>query len=126
MCGRSPCLTRTDTLCPYTTFGRSRLDLVKVSRLDLEEPVLERFPALGVSKEVLREGGARPAILNAVNEIAVASFLDSRLAFLDIAKIAREALHHYDPPAPASLDDVLAIDAEARRRAQNLVGKFAI
>src|SRR3546814_8491529 len=74
-----------------------RLDLVKVSRLDFEEPDLERFPALGVAKEVLREGGARPAILNAANEIAVASFLDSRLAFLDIAKIAREALHHYDP-----------------------------
>src|SRR3546814_8676879 len=72
-----------------------RLDLVKVSRLDFEEPDLERFPALGVAKEVLREGGARPAILNAANEIAVASFLDSRLAFLAIAKIAREALHHY-------------------------------
>src|SRR3546814_8537822 len=98
MIRRPPRSTRTDTLFPYTTLFRS-----------------------GVAKEVLREGGARPAILNAANEIAVASFLDSRLAFLDIAKIAREALHHYDPPAPASLDDVLAIDAEARRRAQNLV-----
>lgn len=103
-----------------------RLDLVKVSRLDFEEPDLDRFPALALAKDVLREGGAKPAILNAANEIAVASFLDSQLAFLDIAKIAREALHHYDPPAPASLEDVLAIDAEARRRAQDLVGKFAI
>jgi 1-deoxy-D-xylulose-5-phosphate reductoisomerase len=103
-----------------------RLDLVKVSRLDFEEPDLERFPALALAKAVLRHGGAKPAILNAANEIAVASFLDSRLAFLDIGKISREALHSYDPPAPASLDDVLEIDAEARRRAQDLVGKFAI
>jgi 1-deoxy-D-xylulose-5-phosphate reductoisomerase len=103
-----------------------RLDLVKVSRLDFEEPDLECFPALALSREALRGGGAKPAILNAANEIAVASFLDSRLAFLDIATIAREALHSYDPPAPASLDDVLAIDAEARRRAQDFIGKFAI
>src|SRR3546814_512737 len=101
-----------------------RLDLVAVARLDFEEPDLRRFPALALAGEVLRQGGARPAILNAANEVAVASFLDSRLAFLDIATIARETLGSYDPPAPASLDDVLEIDTKARRHPQDLVGKF--
>ena len=85
-----------------------------------------RFPALALAREVLREKGAKPAILNAANEIAVASFLDSRLPFLDIATIARQVLEGYAPPAPASLDDVIEIDAEARRRAVELVGEYRL
>ena len=85
-----------------------------------------RFPALALARQVLGEGGAKPAILNAANEIAVASFLDSALPFLDIANIVREALSLYTPPAPASLDDVLAVDREARRHASELIGKFRI
>jgi 1-deoxy-D-xylulose-5-phosphate reductoisomerase len=103
-----------------------RLDLVKVSRLDFEAPDLDRFPALALAKQVLRAGGARAAILNASNEVAVASFLDSRLPFLDIATIARETLDAYAPPAPTSIDEVLEIDRQTRRIARNLVGKCPI
>jgi 1-deoxy-D-xylulose-5-phosphate reductoisomerase len=100
------------------------LDLVKVGALDFEAPDEERFPALRLAKDALREGGAKPAILNAANEMAVASFLDSGLAFLDIAAIVRETLDQYRPPAPASLDEVLELDQEARRRAHEIVGKY--
>jgi len=75
-------------------------------------------PALAIALEVLAEGGARAAILNAANEVAVAAFLARRIGFLDIALIVRKVLDRYDPPAPASLDDVFAIDAEARRTAE--------
>ena len=94
------------------------LDLAAVGRLDFQAPDLERFPALAVALEVLAAGGARAAILNAANEVAVAAFLAGRIGFLDIALIVRKALDRYDPPAPASLDDIFAIDAEARRTAQ--------
>ena len=90
------------------------LDLATVGRLDFSAPDPERFPALAIAREVLTAGGARPAILNAANEIAVAAFLDGRIGFLDIALIVRKSLERYDPPAPASLDDVFAIDAAAR------------
>jgi 1-deoxy-D-xylulose-5-phosphate reductoisomerase len=103
-----------------------RLDLVSVGRLDFEAPDLERFPALGLAKEALREGGARPAILNAANEIAVASFLDSKLPFLQIATIVRETLNRYDPPAPRSLDEVLDVDREARRVARDLTETYSL
>jgi len=103
-----------------------RLDLVKIGSLDFEEPDLERFPALALAKAALRDGGAKPAILNGANEIAVASFLDRKLGFLDIARIARETLEGYDPPAPASLDEVLEVDGEARRRALDIIGKYQI
>jgi 1-deoxy-D-xylulose-5-phosphate reductoisomerase len=101
-----------------------RLDLVKIGALEFREPDLERFPALALAKAALREGGAKPAILNAANEVAVASFLDSGVAFLDIAEIARETLACYDPPAPASIEEVLDVDEEARRRAQDITRKY--
>ena len=87
-------------------------------------PLFERFPALGLAREALRAGGAKPAILNAANEIAVASFLDSGIAFLDIASVARETLACYDPPAPTSLDEVLEVDRRARDIAGQLIGKM--
>jgi len=93
------------------------LDLAAVGRLDFMAPDPDRFPALAIAAEVLAAGGARPAILNAANEVAVAAFLEGRIGFLDIALIVRKALDRYDPPAPASLDDVFAIDAGARRTA---------
>jgi 1-deoxy-D-xylulose-5-phosphate reductoisomerase len=91
------------------------LDLIAIGRLDFEAPDPVRFPALRLAREALEAGGARPAILNAANEIAVAAFLDRRIGFLEIAAIVADTLEHYDPPAPETLDAVLAIDAEARR-----------
>ncbi|MCW3838004.1 1-deoxy-D-xylulose-5-phosphate reductoisomerase [Sphingomonas canadensis] len=92
-----------------------RLDLVAIGRLDFAAPDLERFPALGLARAALEAGGARPAILNAANEVAVAAFLSGGLNFLEIAAIVADTLARYDPAAPESLDAVLAIDAEARR-----------
>ncbi len=103
-----------------------RLDLVRIGSIDFEEPDLERFPALGLAREALRRGGAQPAILNAANEIGVASFLERRIGFLDIASVVGEVLTAYEPGAPASIDEVLEIDREARAVAAQAAGKFRI
>ena len=97
------------------------LDLVALGRLDFEAADSVRFPALALARAALEAGGARPAILNAANEIAVAAFLARRVGFLEIAAIVTDTLAHYDPPAPTTLDDVLAVDAEARRVATAFV-----
>ena len=101
-----------------------RLDLVRIGSLDFEAPDLDRFPALGLAREALRAGGAKPAILNAANEIAVASFLESRLGFLDIASVVGEVLAAYEPEAPSSIDEVLEIDRTARGVAAEITGKY--
>jgi 1-deoxy-D-xylulose-5-phosphate reductoisomerase len=101
-----------------------RLDLVAIGALAFEAPDLERFPALGLARAALAAGGAKPAILNAANEIAVASFLERRLGFLDIAPLVGEVLARFDPEAPTSIDAVLEIDGEARRVAAALTGKI--
>jgi 1-deoxy-D-xylulose-5-phosphate reductoisomerase len=90
------------------------LDLVAIGRLDFEAPDETRFPALRLARRALDAGGARPAILNAANEVAVAAFLARKVGFLEIAAIVADTLDRYDPPAPEALDDVLAIDGEAR------------
>ena len=97
------------------------LDLVALGRLDFAAPDEARFPALRLARDALNAGGARPAILNAANEIAVAAFLARRIGFLEIAAIVSDTLLRYDPPAPTTLDEVLAIDAGARAAANELV-----
>jgi 1-deoxy-D-xylulose-5-phosphate reductoisomerase len=98
-----------------------RLDLVRTGILAFSEPDPERFPALGLARQALREGGARPAVLNAANEIAVGAFLAGGIGFLDIASIAAETLRCYAPAAPGSVDEVLEIDREARISAEAIV-----
>jgi 1-deoxy-D-xylulose-5-phosphate reductoisomerase len=100
------------------------LDLVALARLDFEAPDPARFPALALARGALEAGGAAPAILNAANEVAVASFLAREIGFLDIAALVGEVLSAYDPPVPATIEAVLAVDAEARRMAARLSGKY--
>ncbi|MBP2512603.1 1-deoxy-D-xylulose-5-phosphate reductoisomerase [Sphingomonas sp. PvP018] len=97
------------------------LDLVGIGRLDFAAPDPVRFPALRLAREALDAGGARPAILNAANEVAVEAFLNRRIGFLEIAAIVEDTLIRYDPAAPDSVDAVLAIDADARRLASERV-----
>ncbi|WP_066480940.1 MULTISPECIES: 1-deoxy-D-xylulose-5-phosphate reductoisomerase [unclassified Sphingomonas] len=97
------------------------LDLVAVGRLDFEAPDADRFPALRLTRAALIAGGAKPAILNAANEIAVAAFLDRRIGFLEIAAIVEDTLAGYDPEDPLTLEAVLGVDAEARRVARERV-----
>ena len=95
------------------------LDLVGIGRLDFEAPDPVRFPALRLANEALAAGGAYPAVLNAANEVAVAAFLAGLIGFNHIALTVAKALDRYNgPPAPASIDEVLAVDAFARERAR--------
>ncbi len=102
------------------------LDLIAIGRLDFEAPDEVRFPALRLAREALDAGGARPAILNAANEVAVEAFLQRRIGFLEIAAIVEHTLSCYDPAAPGSVDAVLAIDAEARILAGQRVKDYAV
>jgi 1-deoxy-D-xylulose-5-phosphate reductoisomerase len=98
-----------------------RLDLASVARLDFEAPDLERFPALRLAREALEAGGAAPIVLNAANEVAVASFLAGEIRFPDIARLVQEALIGADYDAPRSIGDVLEIDRVTRDRAQAMM-----
>jgi 1-deoxy-D-xylulose-5-phosphate reductoisomerase len=97
-----------------------RLDLAALARLDFAAPDPKRFPALELARAALRAGGGAAATLSAANEVAVAAFLAGRIGFLDIAGIAGEVMAALGAPRAETLEAVLALDAEARRRAERL------
>lgn len=102
------------------------LDLAGIGRLDFEAPDETRFPATRIAREAAQAGGAAPAVLNAANEVAVAAFLGGHLAFTDIAvTVERILASGNQPPAPRSLEDVLAVDAATRSRAREMLAQVS-
>lgn len=101
-----------------------RLDLARIGALTFEAPDLARFPALGLAQDAMRAGGGAAAVLNAANEIAVAAFLDGRLGFCAIPMLIADVCEQLAGlAAPASVDEALMIDAEARARASEVLGR---
>lgn len=105
--------------------GCAPLNLASVGRLDFEAPDEDRFPALRLARQAAKDGGARPAMLNAANEIAVAAFLERRIGFLAIAELVERALDRLDLASPRVIDDIFAIDAETRAHVRERVAATA-
>ena len=103
--------------------GCQPLDLAAIGELSFFAPDEDRFPATRLAREAVHEGGSAPATLNAANEVAVAAFLAGQIGFTKIAAIVAEALNRDIDTAPATLDEVLAVDADARRRATEILEK---
>src|SRR5688500_10393092 len=103
----------------------ARLDLTRTGSLTFEEPDAERFPALRLARTALENGGAAPVVLNAANEVAVAAFLERRIGFTHIAELIERTLHEFSPGTLDSIEACVAIDAEARRRAEQFVDAHA-
>ncbi|HQZ98328.1 MAG TPA: 1-deoxy-D-xylulose-5-phosphate reductoisomerase [Pyrinomonadaceae bacterium] len=93
------------------------LDLATLSRLDFEEPDLDRFPCLGLAYSALRTGGTMPAVLNGANEIAVQAFLDGNIRLSEIAAINRAVMDEHEARPADSLEAILETDTWARSRA---------
>jgi 1-deoxy-D-xylulose-5-phosphate reductoisomerase len=96
------------------------LNLVEAGRLDFVAPDTERFPCLALAYQALRACGGAPAVLNAANEILVDAFLNGAIGYLDIPGIAADVLDRHTGLRSASLDDLLGVDAWARRTAADL------
>jgi 1-deoxy-D-xylulose-5-phosphate reductoisomerase len=98
-----------------------RLNLAQIRNLTFEDPDLKRFPSLSLARQALRTGGAAPTVLNAANEIAVAQFLAGNIVFLDIARIVEDTLRTAPNQKISTIEDVAAVDANARSIASELV-----
>jgi len=101
-----------------------RLDLAQIAQLQFYPPDFERFPCLQLAFEAGRMGGTAPAVLNAANEILVASFLDGHIGFLDIPRglefcLGTVALDH----RPLTLTAALDADMHARELAQSYISR---
>lgn len=105
---------RMDTPC-------APLDLAAIGELTFRAPDEVRFPATRLCREAVEAGGSAPAVLNAANEVAVAAFLAGQIPFTRIAAHVADVLSCYAPPPPTMLEDVIAIDTEARAKARAMM-----
>jgi 1-deoxy-D-xylulose-5-phosphate reductoisomerase len=98
--------------------GSSPLDLAQLATLTFEVPDRKRFPCIGLAYAALAADAAAPIALNAANEVAVDAFLNGRARFCDIARTCDVALARRTQCDITTLDDALAVDAEAREIAR--------
>jgi 1-deoxy-D-xylulose-5-phosphate reductoisomerase len=94
----------------------------EVGSLELQALDQVRFPSVRMAREAAARGAPFPAVLNAANEEAVAAFLAGRIGFSDILALVGSALDAFSGSG-ASLEEVLAADADARAHVALRVGK---
>lgn len=98
-----------------------RLDFRKLSGIQFEQPDSETLRGLPLAYEAIKAGGSMTTVLNAANEAAVSLFLREKIKFLDIYRLIEEAMQgHCVIPDPC-LDDILAVEAEVRRKTEGAV-----
>jgi len=110
---------RWDTVLP-------RLDLARAGRLDFCAPAYDRFPCLGLAYRALREGRTYPVVLNAANEVAVASFLQGRLGFTSIASVIERTMNAHEPESVSTVELIRGVDGWARSRAGAIAGELEL
>lgn len=109
------------------TSGASALDFLSLKSLTFEAPERARFPGFFLAWEALRGPEGSTTVLNAANEVAVAAFLERRIGFDAIGGINEQTLASLPPglSEDPSVEELLSLDAQARRVAQRLVSALA-
>jgi 1-deoxy-D-xylulose-5-phosphate reductoisomerase len=102
------------------------LDLTRLGRLDFQLPDHAGFPCLRLAYRALEDAAGLPVVLNAANEIAVATFLAGRLGFTAIARVIEETMNAYQPGPARTLHEVRVIDAWAREYSQDLARRLEL
>jgi len=99
------------------------LDLAKIKTLDFAEPDFEMFPCLKYAYKAGATGGTLPAVMNAANEVAVWSFLDGKIKYLDIARLIEQMMQNHTLIKNPALHDILNADKKVKEAAKNIIPK---
>lgn len=97
-----------------------KLDIFNLPTFTFKKPNLEKFQCLKLAYDCAGNL-SQQIILNAANEIAVASFLEKKIKFTAIPEILERTLNSYETLEIATIDEVLALDGKARQTAENLI-----
>ena len=102
-----------------------RFPVGNLRHLDFCPPDMSKFPCLRLAYEAAEAGGAKTVALNAADEVAVAAFLEGSIAFDEIPRIIEDAVSASNSGKLGSIQEVLQADSEARRYAQQRVGRLS-
>ena len=103
-----------------------KLDFTQAFGLDFSPPDMQRYPCLQLARASMEAGGVAPGIFNAANEIAVDAFTQERIKFIEIAKIVEKTLETINNREPATIDEVLEYDTEARDVAHQFLATLEV
>ncbi len=98
-----------------------KLDFANLSKLEFEQPDTQTFRNLALAMQAMADGGNKPCILNAANEIVVEAFLEDRVAFLKMPELIEKTLCEISFIATPGLDDYIATDKETREYIKTLI-----
>ena len=100
-----------------------KMTIEDMAMLTLERPDFDKFPLLETAYAAARTGGTAPCVMNAANEIAVAAFLQDKIKFTDIYNIIQRTMQEAPHIEHPCYEDYVASNADARARAECLIGK---
>lgn len=104
--------------------GAAKLDFARLGALTFEAPDGEVFPLLDAAYAALKTGTKAQIALNAANEVAVEAFLDHRIGFTDIFRVAAEELNKSEGGDPENVEEILSLDQRSRAGALELINKL--
>jgi 1-deoxy-D-xylulose-5-phosphate reductoisomerase len=96
------------------------LDLTRAGRLEFTVPDVAAFPCLHLAYRALEAERSLPVVLNAANEVAVARFLEGRLAFTSIPHVIERTMEAHRPEEVLTLSSVRGLDRWARDYSQEI------
>ena len=103
------------------TMDVPRLDYKERMNLTFEPVDFIKFPCVQIAIQAVKEGGIKPAVMNAANEVAVKRFLNREIRYIDIPLLIEKALNQFDQRSVASPEDLLEVDTETRIFANTLL-----
>ena len=104
----------------------ARLNLLATMPLEFHKPDVERFPCLGLAYRALEAGPSHAVVLNAANEVAVASYLEEKISFQSIPRVIEQSMDAHAGGPVGTLDEVRELDRWARLYSQNLVRELEL
>jgi 1-deoxy-D-xylulose-5-phosphate reductoisomerase len=100
-----------------------RFQFTDYSNLTFEAPDIKNFRNLAIAFKALKKEGNSPCIMNAANEAAVDAFLKGQVGFLQMSDIIEKTLETVEFIENPDFEDFIRSDTEARRIANQLIGK---
>jgi 1-deoxy-D-xylulose-5-phosphate reductoisomerase len=106
--------------------GVKPLDLTSMSGLTFFAPDTDKFRCLALAYCAINAGESMPAVMNAANEIAVETFLEGRISFLQIAETIERTMQAHTPHPLRSIEEVLRVDQWGRAAAREICREIGV
>ena len=104
--------------------GVANLDFASLRDFSFSTACKTRYPNLYLAIDACKHGQTATTALNASNEIAVDAFLQGQVSFTDIHSLNAQVLDSIDLPILASIDEIMAFDAQVRVKTQSILESY--